>query len=146
MTSAAFFDLDKTVIAKSSTLAFSGHFYRSGMLGRRTLLRAAVGQLMYLLFGADQEALEAGLAANPDELAAYSAYADYLMEHGDPRGEFVRTQLALEDTTRPKADRDTLKKREAALLKKHAAEWMGDLGKYLLGKWSGEDKPYHFRF
>ncbi len=58
MTSAAFFDLDKTVIAKSSTLAFSGHFYRSGMLGKRTLMRAAVGQLMYLLFGADEEALD----------------------------------------------------------------------------------------
>lgn len=58
MVQAAFFDLDKTVIARSSTLAFSGHLYRAGMLGRRTLLRAAVGQLMYLIFGADQEALE----------------------------------------------------------------------------------------
>ena len=58
MTAAAFFDLDKTVIAKSSTLAFGGHLYRAGMLGRRTLLRAAVGHLMYLLFGADEEALD----------------------------------------------------------------------------------------
>jgi len=58
MTEAAFFDLDKTVIAKSSTLAFSGRLYKAGMLGRRTLLRAAIGQLMYLLFGADQESLD----------------------------------------------------------------------------------------
>lgn len=58
MTSAAFFDLDKTIIARSSTLAFGGHLYRAGMLGRRTLLRAAVGQVMYLLFGADEDALD----------------------------------------------------------------------------------------
>ena len=58
MTEAAFFDLDKTVIAKSSTLAFSGRLYKAGMLGRRTLMRAAVGQLMYLIFGADEESLD----------------------------------------------------------------------------------------
>ncbi|MBY0458946.1 MAG: TIGR02996 domain-containing protein, partial [Gemmataceae bacterium] len=44
-----------------------------------------------------QPALEAALVANPDELTAYSAYADYLTEEGDPRGEFVSVQLALEE-------------------------------------------------
>lgn len=58
MAEAAFFDLDKTIIAKSSTLAFSGRLYKAGMLGRRTLLRAAMGQLMYLIFGADEESLD----------------------------------------------------------------------------------------
>lgn len=58
MTEAAFFDLDKTVIAKSSTLAFAGRLRKAGMLGRRTLLRAAMGQLMYVLFGADHDQLE----------------------------------------------------------------------------------------
>ena len=38
---AAFFDLDKTVIAKASMVAFSGPLHRAGMLTRRTLLRAA---------------------------------------------------------------------------------------------------------
>lgn len=55
---AAFFDLDKTVIARSSTLAFTGHLYRAGMLGRRVLARAAMGQLMYILFGADEDQLQ----------------------------------------------------------------------------------------
>ena len=36
--SAAFFDLDKTVIAKSSTLAFSRPFYRGGLVNRRAVL------------------------------------------------------------------------------------------------------------
>ena len=57
MTEAAFFDLDKTVIAKSSTLAFSGQLYKAGMLRRRTLVRAALGQLMYVTFGADEDQL-----------------------------------------------------------------------------------------
>jgi len=57
MTEAAFFDLDKTVVAKSSTLAFTGKLYKAGMLGRRTLLRAAISQLMYVTFGADEDQL-----------------------------------------------------------------------------------------
>lgn len=57
MTEAAFFDLDKTVIAKSSTLAFSGRLYKAGMLGRKALLGAAVSQLMYVTFGADEDQL-----------------------------------------------------------------------------------------
>ena len=57
MTAAAFFDLDKTVIAKSSTLAFTGKLYKAGMLGRRALMRAAISQLMYVTFGADENQL-----------------------------------------------------------------------------------------
>jgi hypothetical protein len=47
------------------------------------------------------------------------------MEHGDPRGEFMQTQIALEDEKLSKTERDTLKKKEAALLKKHEKEWAG---------------------
>ncbi len=94
----------------------------------------------------DQQALEAALVAHPDEVAAHSAYADYLAEAGDPRGEFIQTQLALEDPTRSKADRDALRLRETALWEAHGTEWMGELARYLIGEWSGEDKPYHFRF
>lgn len=57
MPEAAFFDLDKTVIAKSSTLAFTGKLYKAGMLGRRALLRAGIGQLMFMIFGADEAQL-----------------------------------------------------------------------------------------
>jgi HAD superfamily hydrolase (TIGR01490 family) len=58
MTQAAFFDLDKTVIAKSSTLAFTRRFRKAGMLGRRALLRAAIGQAVYVMFGADHDQLQ----------------------------------------------------------------------------------------
>jgi HAD superfamily hydrolase (TIGR01490 family) len=58
MTEAAFFDLDKTIIAGSSTLAFGRPLYRAGFLPRRALLRAGIAQLSYMLFGADEDSLE----------------------------------------------------------------------------------------
>src|ERR671932_402591 len=59
-----------------------------------------------------QKALEQALAENPDDRAAHSAYADYLAEQGDPRGELIQTQLAMEDPGRPPAERQQLRKRE----------------------------------
>ena len=49
-------------------------------------------------------ALEDAIAANPDDRAAHSAYADLLTEEGDPRGEFIAVQLALEDESLPPAE------------------------------------------
>ena len=39
---AAFFDLDKTVIATSSTLAFGRPFFHGGLINRRAILKAAM--------------------------------------------------------------------------------------------------------
>ncbi|MFI6662360.1 HAD family hydrolase [Streptomyces sp. NPDC050523] len=55
---AAFFDLDKTVIAKSSTLTFSKSFYQGGLINRRTALRTAYAQFVFLLGGADHAQME----------------------------------------------------------------------------------------
>lgn len=55
---AAFFDLDKTVIAGSSVLAFSRPFYRSGLLELRDVVRSAYGQCVYLVAGADHDRME----------------------------------------------------------------------------------------
>jgi HAD superfamily hydrolase (TIGR01490 family) len=52
--SAAFFDLDKTVIATSSALAFGRPFYRGGLINRRTLLRGVYAQLVFRSQGADE--------------------------------------------------------------------------------------------
>lgn len=51
---AAFFDLDKTVIAKGSIPAFGRPFRRGGLVNRRTVLRAVVGQVIYLHLGAGE--------------------------------------------------------------------------------------------
>ena len=55
---AAFFDLDKTIIAKSSTLAFSRSFYAGGLINRRAVLRSGYAQFVYLLGGADHDQVE----------------------------------------------------------------------------------------
>jgi len=55
---AAFFDLDKTIIAKSSTLAFSRSFYQGGLINRRAVLRSGYAQFVYLLGGADHDQME----------------------------------------------------------------------------------------
>lgn len=58
MTGAAFFDLDKTIIAKSSTLAFTKPLFRAGLLNRTSLFKAGVAQAYYQMFGADHDQLE----------------------------------------------------------------------------------------
>jgi len=56
--SAAFFDLDKTIIAKSSTLAFSKPFQAGGLISRKALLRSAYSQFVYVIGGADHDQME----------------------------------------------------------------------------------------
>jgi len=56
--SAAFFDLDKTIIAKSSTLAFGRPLYKAGFLSRRALLKAGIAQIVYVMVGADHDQME----------------------------------------------------------------------------------------
>ena len=55
---AAFFDLDKTIIAKSSALAFSRPFYAGGLINRRSVLRSAYAQFVFHLGGADHDQME----------------------------------------------------------------------------------------
>ncbi|MEU7665273.1 HAD family hydrolase [Streptomyces lincolnensis] len=55
---AAFFDLDKTVIAKSSTLTFGKSFYQGGLINRRAALRTAYAQFVFLVGGMDHDQME----------------------------------------------------------------------------------------
>jgi HAD superfamily hydrolase (TIGR01490 family) len=55
---AAFFDLDKTVIAKSSTLAFSKPFFAQGLLNRRAVLKSTYAQFIFLMSGADHDQMD----------------------------------------------------------------------------------------
>ncbi len=55
---AAFFDLDKTIIAKSSALAFSRSFYQGGLINRRAVLKSAYAQFVFLVGGADHDQME----------------------------------------------------------------------------------------
>ena len=55
---AAFFDLDKTVIAKSSILAFGRPFYREGLLSKAAIVKSAYAQVIFMLVGADEAKME----------------------------------------------------------------------------------------
>ena len=56
---AAFFDLDKTILAKSSSFAFARPFYRGGLIGRTDVVRSAYAQFIFLASGADHDQMEA---------------------------------------------------------------------------------------
>ncbi len=55
---AAFFDLDKTLISRSSTLAFSRPFYRHGLISRGTMIRGTFAQAVFKRAGAGQARME----------------------------------------------------------------------------------------
>jgi uncharacterized protein (TIGR02996 family) len=76
--------------------------------------------------------MELSLSANPDDLTTHMAYADLLSEQGDPRGEFISVQLALEDPSRPPEERKRLQAREAELLAAHQTEWLGEVAPMFL--------------
>ncbi len=71
------------------------------------------------------EALEQAVRSDPHDRASHAALADWLAEHGEPRGEFMQVQLALEDESTPAARRKQLRAREKALLEEHEKEWVG---------------------
>jgi len=55
---AAFFDLDKTIIAGSSALAFSGPLRRAGLISRSAALRSSYRQLLLVAAGADASVMD----------------------------------------------------------------------------------------
>ena len=87
---AAFFDLDKTIIAKSSTLAFSNPFQAVGLISRRAVLRSAYAQFVYLVGGADHDQMEkmrafmSQLCAGWDVATVKDIVADTLHNIVDP--------------------------------------------------------------
>jgi HAD superfamily hydrolase (TIGR01490 family) len=80
---AAFFDLDRTLLRRSSALALAGSFRERGLISRRQLLKAAAWQLLFVARGASHEAVRAaaedGLRIldgyTPDELRQLVAEA-----------------------------------------------------------------------
>jgi HAD superfamily hydrolase (TIGR01490 family) len=55
---AAFFDLDKTLISRSSTLAFSRPFYEHGLISRSMMIRGALAQAVFKRAGAGKARME----------------------------------------------------------------------------------------
>ena len=87
---AAFFDLDKTIIAASSTLAFSKPFQEGGLITKRAMLRSAYSQMVFALGGADHDQMEklrqflSGLVKGWDVATVREIVAQTLTEIVDP--------------------------------------------------------------
>ncbi|SNS64973.1 HAD-superfamily subfamily IB hydrolase, TIGR01490 [Micrococcales bacterium KH10] len=87
---AAFFDLDKTIIATSSAAAFSRPFLAQGLMNRRAVLRSAYAHFLYLIGGADEDQTErmraylSDLVAGWDVAHVKAIVSETLHEHIDP--------------------------------------------------------------
>lgn len=78
-----------------------------------------------------RDALEAALAADPDDRALHAAYADLLIEDGDPRGEFIQLQLAAEDRDQPADRLRAIEQQAHTLCRRHENEWLGPLAPFV---------------
>lgn len=90
MANAVFFDLDKTIIARSSSLAFTKPFQLGGLISRTTLLRSAYAQFLFVVGGADEDQMEkmrhfmSQLVAGWDVATVREIVADTLHNVVDP--------------------------------------------------------------
>jgi HAD superfamily hydrolase (TIGR01490 family) len=69
---AAFFDLDRTVIKRSSVLALAGSFRRYGLISRVDLVKSALWQVLFVLRGASAERVRAAAEDGMKVLAGFS--------------------------------------------------------------------------
>lgn len=70
-----------------------------------------------------EPALEAAIVASPENPGGYLVYADWLQQHGEPRGELIVVQHALAAAPRDAA----LRARQAALFEEHGELLLGPL-------------------
>lgn len=71
----------------------------------------------------EERSLLAAVAADPDDDGPRIVYADWLQQAGDPRGELIALQCALDRGRTPE-----LAAREQALLDRHQTEWLARAG------------------
>ncbi|MBO0609629.1 HAD family hydrolase [Myceligenerans salitolerans] len=87
---AAFFDLDKTIIATSSSQAFSKPFIAGGLISRADVLRSAYAHFLFLVGNADEDQTErmrahlSALATGWDVRKVREIVAETVHEHIDP--------------------------------------------------------------
>jgi HAD superfamily hydrolase (TIGR01490 family) len=98
MGTAAFFDLDRTLLRRSSALALAGSFRQRGLIGRGQLAKAAAWQLLFVARGAGAETVR---RASEDGLMILKGF----------RVEDLRTLVAeaMEPVLKPLIYRDPLR-------------------------------------
>jgi HAD superfamily hydrolase (TIGR01490 family) len=72
LAAAAFFDLDRTLIKRSSVLALAGTFRRRGLISRLDLAKSALWQVLFVLRGASAERVRSAAEDGMKILAGFS--------------------------------------------------------------------------
>ncbi|VTS07153.1 hypothetical protein [Tuwongella immobilis] len=85
--------------------------------------------------------LEAALAYDFHDRATHHAYADCLIEAGDPRGEYIRLLLLLEDLNLPYAERQATRERSWAIFRQLERRWLGPMAPFLLDDSANPSDP-----
>jgi uncharacterized protein (TIGR02996 family) len=75
------------------------------------------------------EAFVQAILEEPDDDTHRLIYSDWLEERGDPRGEFIRTQVQLARMAADDPLRPEFESREWELLRQHRKEWLGPLAR-----------------
>jgi HAD superfamily hydrolase (TIGR01490 family) len=75
---AAFFDLDRTLIKRSSVLALAGTFRRRGLISRLDLVKSAFWQVLFVLRGASAERVR---SAAEDGMKMLNGFSVEEMQH-----------------------------------------------------------------
>jgi phosphoserine phosphatase len=75
---AAFFDLDRTLIRRSSVLALAGTFRRRGLISRLALVKSALWQVLFVLRGASAERVR---SAAEDGMKILNGFSVEEMQH-----------------------------------------------------------------
>ncbi|NUR75633.1 MAG: HAD family hydrolase [Thermoleophilia bacterium] len=78
MHAAAFFDLDRTLIKRSSVLALAGSFRRRGLISRLDLVKSAFWQVLFVLRGASAERVR---SAAEDGMKILDGFSVAEMQH-----------------------------------------------------------------
>src|SRR5690349_11019619 len=85
---------------------------------------------------ASETELVAAIAAAPDDDAPRLVYADWLLDRGDPRGELVVAQCALdriEATDGPRGETRALRERVRSLIALHRPTWLEPILDVMVG-------------
>ena len=92
MAAAAFFDLDRTVIRRSSVLALAGSFRRRGLISRLDLVKSAFWQLLFVVHGVSAQRVRSASEDGMKVLAGFPVAET--MKTRSPRSRWRRTSCS----------------------------------------------------
>ena len=152
----AFFDLDKTIIARSSVLAFATPFARAGLMSKKTLLKSVYSQLLFSTSSADHDKTEK-LRAQLSEMVAgwpidevkeivnetlhkliepiiFEEALDLIEDHQDAGHEVVIVSSSGEEVVRPIAALLGVKSVIATRMHSEDGKYTGEIEYYAFGQ------------